>query len=387
MWKAVRRALKYVLDVTSLVLVSPAAATVLLDARLVAHGEGAFSFWAHTFALAPGLPGVFLRRAYYRLTLDKCAARFFVGFGAFFSHRQAVIEEDVYIGAYAIVGSSVLRKGCMIGSRSSVISGSRLHVLDSDGRWTASDLRRLQQIEISEYALIGEACVVMADVGRAALVAAGAVVSGPVAPGVVVAGNPARFVRSLEGAAETARGGGSRQMLDWMKAVGMCLIVYGHVAAATTIPLTPPVYLKQFGVAFFLFATAFTLARETRPAARVLCNRLFRVYLFGVALAVLITLGTGWTTGGLALSNYLPFLGGANVVFDNFPVNPTTRYVGTYLHFLILWVVVLRHVHVRAWMVVVALLAEIPIRMALITIGGRFVAYMVLTTAASLLTS
>lgn len=172
---------------------------------------------------------------------------------------------------------------------------------------------------------------------------------------------------------------GGRQVLDWMKAVGMCLIVYGHVAAATTIPLTPPVYLKQFGVAFFLFATAFTLARDTRPATLVLFNRLFRVYLFGAALALLITVGTSWTTGGLALSNYLPFLAGANVLFDNFPVNPTTWYVGTFLHFLILWAVALRHLRVRAWMVIVALLAEIPIRMLLITIGGRFVAYMFLT--------
>lgn len=207
-WKPLRRALKYALDVTCLVLVSPAAATALLEARLLTHAEGVFTFWAHTFALAPGLPGVFLRRAYYRLTLDRCAARFFVGFGAFFSHRQAVIEEDVYIGAYAIVGSAILRKGCMIGSRSSVISGSRLHVLDSEGRWTASDLRRLQQIEIREHALIGEGCVVMADVGRSALVAAGAVVSGQVPPGVVVAGNPARFVRSLEGVQDASRGTG-----------------------------------------------------------------------------------------------------------------------------------------------------------------------------------
>lgn len=207
-WQPVRRAFKFVLDVTCLVLVSPAAATAVLEARLSTQVEGVFTFWAQMFALAPGLPGVFLRRAYYRLTLDACAPRFFVGFGAFFSHRRVVIEEDVYIGAYAIVGSSVLRRGCMVGSRSSVISGSRLHALDSKGRWTASDLRRLQQIEIGEHALIGEGCVVMAEVGRSALVAAGAVVSGRIPPGVVVAGNPARFVRSLDVADDAFRGTG-----------------------------------------------------------------------------------------------------------------------------------------------------------------------------------
>ena len=41
----------------------------------------------------------------------------------------------------------------------------------------------------------------------------------------------------------------SYPFVDWMKAAGMSLIVYGHVAHATTVPLTPPIYLKQFGVA------------------------------------------------------------------------------------------------------------------------------------------
>jgi hypothetical protein len=165
-------------------------------------------------------------------------------------------------------------------------------------------------------------------------------------------------------------------MLDWLKAIGMCLIVYGHVAAATTIPLTPPVYLKQFGVTMFLFATAFTLARETRPAATVVFNRLFLMYLFTGCFAVVLTAATAAAGGGFALSNYLPLLGGANVFFDNFPANPTTWYVGTYLHFLLLWALVLRHVHVRPWMVAAAFVAEIPIRMLLIDAGGRYIAYM-----------
>ena len=70
----------------------------------------------------------------------------------------------------------------------------------------------------------------------------------------------------------------------------MSLIVYGHVAHATTVPLTPPIYLKQFGVAFFLFATGFTLARERRGAGETVFNRLFQVYLFGLSLAFLLTI-------------------------------------------------------------------------------------------------
>jgi hypothetical protein len=164
-----------------------------------------------------------------------------------------------------------------------------------------------------------------------------------------------------------------------MKAAGISLIVFGHVAHASTVPLAPPIYVKQLGVAFFLFATGFTLARERRRTVDVLINRLFQIYLFGLALAAIITvLGVVAGTGS-AFSNYLPFAGGANVVLDNFPANPTTWYIGTYLHFLVLWAVWLRRVRIRLSMVALALLLEIPVRALLMVYAGPFVAYMFLT--------
>ena len=115
--------------------------------------------------------------------------------------------------------------------------------------------------------------------------------------------------------------------VDWMKALGMGVIVYGHVAHATTVPLTPPIYLKQFGVAFFLFASGFTLARERRSAGETVFNRLFQVYLFGLSLAMLLTIVNVLSGGHGAPSNYLPFAAGLNVIVDNFPANPTTQCV------------------------------------------------------------
>lgn len=167
--------------------------------------------------------------------------------------------------------------------------------------------------------------------------------------------------------------------LDWMKAMGMSVIVYGHVAHATTVGLTPPIYAKQLGVAFFLFATGFTLAREARGPFEVLFNRLFQIYLYGLSLAVVLTTAGFLFGTGLALSNYFPFLGGVNVMFDNFPANPTTWYLGTYLHLLVIWAVWLRTVRVRFWMVAAALALEIPIRALIIAGGGPFIAYMLFT--------
>jgi Acyltransferase family len=171
--------------------------------------------------------------------------------------------------------------------------------------------------------------------------------------------------------------------IEWMKALGMSVIVYGHVAHATTVPLTPPIYLKQFGVAFFLFAAGFTLARERRSAVEAVFNRLFQVYLFGVALALILTTFNVFAGGRGAPSNYLPFAAGLNVIVDNFPANPTTWYLGTYIHLLLIWAVWLRRVRVRMWMVLAALAIEIPIRAYLMGSAGRFVAYMLFTNWAA----
>jgi len=57
----------------------------------------------------------------------------------------------------------------------------------------------------------------------------------------------------------------------------MTVIVYGHVTRA--VPLTPPIYPKQLGVAFFLFASGFTLARDRRPVVQAVFKRLFQTWL------------------------------------------------------------------------------------------------------------
>ena len=168
--------------------------------------------------------------------------------------------------------------------------------------------------------------------------------------------------------------------LDWMKAIGIALVVYGHVAHATTVPLTPPVYLKQFGVTLFVFATGFTLARDRKPAGTVILSRVLPLYLYGLLVAAVVAL-TGASTGtGLALSNLLPFFGGVNVLLDHFPANPSTWYVGTYLHLLLLWAWLFRGVRVQWWMIAAAAVVEIIARALLLAFAGPYIAYMFFTS-------
>jgi virginiamycin A acetyltransferase len=192
-----RLGIKGLANGVSLAIATPAAAMCWLETKATDRGESVFAFWAQLFAILPGRPGMYLRRAFYRLTLESCDARCYIGFGAICSHRDVRIERDVYIGTYTLIGSAWLHERCLIGSRASLLSGGALHELGPDRRWTPTDLRRLRQIHVGPDTWIGEAAVVFADVGAGALVAAGAVVSTNVAPSIVVAGNPARFVRTL----------------------------------------------------------------------------------------------------------------------------------------------------------------------------------------------
>jgi virginiamycin A acetyltransferase len=194
--KTLRRFVKRAIDGCCLVAMAPLAGLCALESRLGA-GDAVFTLSAQFCALLPGLPGVFLRRAFYRLTLESCGRSFFIGFGAVFSHRTARVGDDVYVGPYAVLGACDLGQGCLIGTRCSIVSGGALHSMDANGRWMPTDISRLQTVHIGEYAWLGEASVVLADIGSSAMVVAGAVVSAAVPPSVVVAGNPARFVRHL----------------------------------------------------------------------------------------------------------------------------------------------------------------------------------------------
>jgi len=114
------------------------------------------------------------------------------------------VEESVYLGTYTLLGSVSLRKGCLIGSRASLISGGTQHRRSPEGEWLPTESANLQCIEIGAGAWLGEACVVAADVGPGAMVAAGSVVTCKVPKDVMVAGNPARFVKRLDNTESSA---------------------------------------------------------------------------------------------------------------------------------------------------------------------------------------
>jgi len=155
-----------------------------------------FQCMAHLMALLPGLPGDYLRTAYYTLTLEECSINSRVSFGSFFAHRSAKVSAGVYIGAYCVLGKCEIGERTQIASSVQILSGRRQHLRLNDGQLQGANEGQFRRVSIGSDCWIGTLAVVMADVGSGSTVGAGAVVVRPIPSGVVAVGNPARILDS-----------------------------------------------------------------------------------------------------------------------------------------------------------------------------------------------
>lgn len=179
-----------------IVLVAVPALTVRLE-TLVSDRDVLFLLWSQALSLVPGLPGSYLRRCYYALTLRSCPLDFDIGFLSFFNDRRSEVGRHVYIGGGVGLGHVHLGDGVMMGRRVSILNGGDQHTFGPDGKLTPFDRLSAPRIDIGANTWLGEGCIIMAHVGERCIVGAGSVVSRPVPQGCLVVGNPARLLRRL----------------------------------------------------------------------------------------------------------------------------------------------------------------------------------------------
>jgi acetyltransferase-like isoleucine patch superfamily enzyme len=189
-----KNVLKKVADAVALVLVVPAYLLYLL-AALVTGRERAFPGWSQAFSLLPGTSGVYLRRAFYRLVLSRCASGSWIGFGSVFSHSTASVGKNVYVGLYCCLGDVTLEDDVLLGSHVSVMNGGGQHgierldvtIREQPGSWV--------RVTIGQDSWIGDRAVVLADVGKHCVVGAGSVVTQALPDYAIAVGSPARILR------------------------------------------------------------------------------------------------------------------------------------------------------------------------------------------------
>ncbi len=184
-------------------IVLPAFFLYLLG-KAVLGPEKAFPGWSQALSLLPGLTGVYLRRAFYRLVLQQCGENACLTFGTIFSHPTARIGRNVYVGAYCCLGDVTLEDDVLLGSQVSIMNGPGQHGIDrldvpireQPGTWP--------HVIIGRDTWIGDRAAVLANVGKHCVIGAGSVVVQPIEDYAVAVGVPARVLR-YRNAADTAR--------------------------------------------------------------------------------------------------------------------------------------------------------------------------------------
>jgi virginiamycin A acetyltransferase len=184
--------LKRIARFVALVIVFPAA-------LLAGFGrfERVFEFFAHICALYPGLPGSYLRVAYYSITLRSCAPDCHIGLGSFFAHSKASVGNRVYIGPLCVLGQTDIGDRTQIASGVQILSGRRQHGRSQDGRIEGAEEGVFEVIPIGADCWIGAGAIIMAAIGEGATIGAGSVVTRPIPPRSVAVGNPAGVIKTM----------------------------------------------------------------------------------------------------------------------------------------------------------------------------------------------
>ena len=188
-----KEASKRIANAMALALVLAPWLIFQIEAALIGRSK-AFPGWSQAWSLLPGLAGVYLRRAFYRLVLPQCGVDAHIGFGTIFSHSTARVGPRVYIGPFCVIGDVTLEADALIGSNVSIINGRRQHSLERLDVPIREQPNEYPRVTIGTDSWIGDRAMVTADVGKHCVVGAASVVTKSLPDFSIVAGNPARVV-------------------------------------------------------------------------------------------------------------------------------------------------------------------------------------------------
>ncbi len=189
-----KSSVKAVLHGAATICILPALLLYWLSAALVGK-DRALEGSSQSFALLPGMPGVFLRRAFLARVLAGCHPSAEIGFGTIFSQTGAILDENVYVGPRCHLGWVHLERDVLLGAGVHIPSGGQTHAFDDPTVPIREQGGERKLVTIGAGAWIGSAAIILADVGKGTVVGAGSVVTKPLPDNVVAAGVPARVIR------------------------------------------------------------------------------------------------------------------------------------------------------------------------------------------------
>lgn len=189
-----KRIIKQFVELLVTLVVLPAVWACWIGIRVAGPDRG-FAGWSQLFSLFPGLTGVFLRRAFYRLVLPRCGTDCCLTFGTTISHPTARIGDRVYVGAHCSLGDVELEDDVLLASHVSVMNGSQQHGIERLDVPIREQAGVFVPVCIGRDSWIGERSVIAANVGRHCIIGAGSVVTKPIPDFAIAVGVPAKVIR------------------------------------------------------------------------------------------------------------------------------------------------------------------------------------------------
>lgn len=150
-------------------------------------------------SLVPGLPGLWIRRAFYYMTLTEAPTDISIGFCSVFSGKKVKIGKASSIGGWCSINDCTIGEGTLIGSHVDIFSGGHQHGNSETGlteiKADSETAVPGRLICIGNNVWIGNGATVFADVGDHCVIGAGSIVVKAIPAKCVAVGNPAKVIR------------------------------------------------------------------------------------------------------------------------------------------------------------------------------------------------
>jgi acetyltransferase-like isoleucine patch superfamily enzyme len=192
---------------TIAVAIASAVAGLVGAIVLVAYRVHLVSFLSGSrlLALVPGAFGIYVRRYWYRWTLETCGPDLVVDWLSVFKTPSVRVGRNVFVGAMCWIAEADLGDHVMIATRVAVQGGGRTHTFDRTDIPMSRQDSAIVKIVIGSDVWIGTGATIMANVAGGTVVGAGSVVTKEFPERSILAGVPARVLRSRSHEAESKR--------------------------------------------------------------------------------------------------------------------------------------------------------------------------------------
>jgi len=186
---------KVCIDFITTLLISPFIVLNSLSKK-IGSNESTFVFCSQMLSLIPGKLGNYLRKNFFRFSMEYCDADCLIGFATLFSHSDTEIHKNVYIGPQCNIGKSKIEKNALLGSGVHILSGKGQHNFDDLDTPIQEQGGHFNKITIGEDTWIGNGAIIMANIGKKCVIGAGSVVIKDIPDYSIVGGNPAKLLKS-----------------------------------------------------------------------------------------------------------------------------------------------------------------------------------------------